>query len=474
MGKQRFFDVPQRWQSLSLAAQFFVAGSAVLLIGMFIIGVWVTRQIADGVTRNVAASSALYMESVVSPLVQELARDSALSQDAVAKIDRLTEGTELGRELLSFKIWKQDGSIVYASRKSLVGMTFPVTSHLERAWRGQIVATFVGGTDESHDPTLERPLLEIYSPLRERLTGRIIAVGEFYETAAEIRDTLFQAKLNSWLVVAGVSLLMLALLSGIVLRGSRTIDRQRIALVQRVGELSRLLSQNEELRHRLQRASRRATEINERYLRRISADLHDGPAQLLALASLRLDAVKALIKGVRRPEAGRDDLDVVGESLADALAEIRSICTGLALPKLEDLSPQALLENAVTAHQRRTGTAVDLDIVSVPAALPQSLKICLYRFVQEALSNAYRHAGGVGQRLLCRTDHGSLRVEVSDTGAGFDASRSAATPGGLGMIGLRERIESLGGTLEISSVPGEGTSLVACFTLDSDKVIDDE
>ena len=81
---------------------------------------------------------------------------------------------------------------------------------------------------------------------------------------------------------------MMGLLAGIVLRGSRVIAQQRGALEQRIGELSQLLAQNVELRQRVQGAAARATALNERYLRRISAELHDGPAQLLALASLRL------------------------------------------------------------------------------------------------------------------------------------------------------------------------------------------
>ena len=88
-----------------------------------------------------------------------------------------------------------------------------------------------------------------------------------------------------------VSLSMFGLLFGIVARGSRTIEVQRAMQEQRMDELWRLNAQNNALRERVQRASSRAAELNERYLRRIGAELHDGPAQLLALASLRLGAL---------------------------------------------------------------------------------------------------------------------------------------------------------------------------------------
>lgn len=195
-------------------------------------------------------------------------------------------------------------------------------------------------------------------------------------------------------------------------------------------------------------------------MRRISADLHDGPAQLLALAALRLDALKPLLAASPKSEEGRSDISLVRESLADALTDIRDICTGLTLPELDDLSPRGLLQNAAHAHERRTKTTVEVDIQSAPDELEKSMKICLYRFVQEALSNAFRHAGGAGQRLTCQYDGETIEVVASDTGPGFDPSMKSETSHGLGLPGLSERIESLGGSLQIVSAPGQGTRLV--------------
>jgi signal transduction histidine kinase len=447
---------------MSLVGQFALAGSLVLLAGMIVIGIWVTRQIEDGVTRNTAASTALYMTSFVEPLVQELAHRDTLSPERQVELDNLREGTALGNRIVSFKVWKKGGLIAYSSRRAIIGQSFDTTPHLERAWLGDVTAEF--DTLEDEEDAAERaaglPLLEMYSPIRETGTGRIIAVAEFYETAEALKSNLFWVNLKSWLVVGTVTLTMLGLLSGIVLRGSRTIDRQHLALENRVGELSALLAQNVELRSRIQRASRRTAEINEQYLRRIGADLHDGPAQLLALAALRLDALTPLMADSPTNPSGRTDIEVVRESLADALSDIRDISTGLTLPELDDLSPTKLLKNAANAHERRTGTTVEVDIQSAPDDLDKSMKICLYRFVQETLCNAFRHAGGAGQRLTCRIDGETLEVVVSDTGPGFDPSRKAEGSHGLGLSGLHERIESFGGNLQVVSVPGQGTRLV--------------
>ncbi|HSF93797.1 MAG TPA: sensor histidine kinase [Thermohalobaculum sp.] len=451
---------------MSLARQFALAASIILFFGMAVVGIWVTRQIEDGVTRNTAASTALYMSSLVEPLVQELATRDTLSPERQADLDNLRSQTSLGRKIVSFKLWKEGGVIAYSSHKEIIGQRFDTTPNLRRAWKGEVAAEF--DTLEDDEDVMERaagvPLLEMYSPMREIGTGHIIAVAEFYETAEALYDNLFWANLKSWLVVGAVTLTIFALLSVIVMRGSRTIDRQRFALEGRVNELSVLLSQNEELRGRVQRASRRIAEVNEQYLRRVGADLHDGPAQLLALAALRLDALKPLLDqvsdGAGGPSGSHSDIQVVRESLTNAMSEIRNISTGLTLPELDNLSPRQLLREAAKAHERPTKTTVELDIQSAPEDLPKATKICLYRFVQETLSNAFRHAGGSGQRLSCRFDGTTLEVAVSDTGPGFDSSRKIETSHGLGLPGLRERVESIGGTLEVASDPGAGTKIV--------------
>jgi len=91
------------------------------------------------------------------------------------------------------------------------------------------------------------------------------------------------------------------------------------------------------------------------------------------------------------------------------------------------------------------------------------LKICVYRFVQEGLTNAFRHADGMGQAVSARGTQ-VLEVSVSDDGQGF-ATGGPAAGTGLGLAGLRARIEAIGGRLEVCSTPGLGTHLAASFDL---------
>src|SRR4051812_8620140 len=242
---------------------------------------------------------------------------------------------------------------------------------------------------------------------------------------------------------------------GHVLRGSRTIDVQARSLSERVAELSDLLEQNRALRLKVERAARGAAALNERYLRRIGADLHDGPAQLIALAALRVDGPvlsdRAAVFDSRQREAM-----AIKTSLDDALQEIRSICSGLVLPHVEAAELPEILSMAVRQHQQRTGSKVALSVSASPKMLSTSAKICTYRFVQEALTNGFRHGRGIDQSVTQSFKGARIRIEVCDGGPGFDPTAVPAES--IGLAGLRDRVERLGGTMVVRS-SSKGTRL---------------
>ena len=284
-------NLVRRWSELSLALQFVVAGGFGLLAVMLVVGAWVTGQIRDGVIRNSAATTALYVDSVIAPLLPDLRKQRELSDSVKQALDETLGQGALGKRLVSFKLWSRDGTILYAKQTALIGRRFEPSNGLRAAFQGNVVAQFdTFDENESHEEAIGVPLLEIYNPVREPWSGDVVAVTEFYEIADDFKATLASALWSSWLIVAGATLAAFLLLSGIVLRGSRTIDDQRGALRRQVSELQGLVVQNSALRQRVQRASRRAAALNEKYLRRIGADLHDGPAQLVALAALRMDS----------------------------------------------------------------------------------------------------------------------------------------------------------------------------------------
>ena len=232
----------------------------------------------------------------------------------------------------------------------------------------------------------------------------------------------------------------------------------------RIKDLSRSLALNEELRQRVADANRRASESNERFLRRVSAELHDGPVQLIGLVLLRLDGINAEAHSKDAQRAG-ETAEVIRGALKEALAEIRGLSNGLALPELENLGFEEALDLAVTNHERRTATSVNLRFPEALPAIPCSIKTCAYRFVQEGLNNAFRHAEGAGQRVEIGWDGDRLELEVSDEGPGISTTDQHSCKNGIGLTGMRDRIESLGGTMLITSTAGQGTRLRASFYL---------
>jgi signal transduction histidine kinase len=102
---------------------------------------------------------------------------------------------------------------------------------------------------------------------------------------------------------------------------------------------------------------------------------------------------------------------------------------------------------------------VQLQLEHVPVQGPLPIKITLYRVVQEALSNAFRHAGGAAQQVKLAYQAGKLQLVVSDAGPGFDSTSEQSSEEHLGLVGMRERVESLGGTFRIDCAPGSGTRI---------------
>jgi signal transduction histidine kinase len=308
--------------------------------------------------------------------------------------------------------------------------------------------------ENSAEAALGLPLLEIYSPIREVWSGRVIAVAEFYEIAPDLERDLRGARLGAWGAVAAMTLGLGGVLYAIVRGGSRTIEAQRRALDARLSELRELSARNHELRLRVQAAAARAAAQSDRTLRAIGADLHDGPAQHLAFAALRLDALRGRLEGTPDEE----DLTRVGRAVGDAMAELRSLSRGLQLPDIAERPLPAIVEGVVQAHEARTGHGVELrcDCMGSPDLGPAA-RTCLFRFAQEGLANASRHAEGRDLEVELRCSAEEVRLAVRDRGPGLP--ERPADRGGLGLGGLRDRVESLGGTFVARTRPGGGTEI---------------
>ena len=431
-------------EGMSLARRFLLTNLVVVVLASLGVAAWVGGAVEESVLNHTASVTALYIQSFIEPQIEELASSRSLSAARVEALDQLLTDTEFGEQVASFQVWTPDGLIVYASNHELIGRAFTPDSELVDAAAGDVSTVFTDLTGPEHRYLRAQwaRLVETHVPVRRRGGAEVIGVAEVYQLPDEIDAEVSSARLGSWAVVVLAALASYLVVAGIVKRGSETIIRQDAALRDRVAELSHLLDQNALLHSRVRRAANRTTALNEIGLRQIGTDLHDGPAQTLALALLRLDEVDG--------RAG------VADALSTALGDLRTIASGLRSPAFDDTSTADVAARAVREHQRRTAHPVTLHVGELPHDVPDATKIALYRVLQEALSNASRHAGGVGIEVDLAADARDITLEVRDLGPGADMS--AVRAGALGLAGMRERADLLGGTFEISpQAGGRGT-----------------
>ena len=347
-------------RSTSLAQRFLLANLAILLVAGLVVGVWVGDQLERSIVDRTASVTALYVESIIEPSVASMADGGELTPEEIATLDAHLTSSALADRVRSMRIWAPDGRIVYSPDAALIGERFPIDDHLARAWAGEIVSGMddLSGEENAWERARWDRLLEMYLPVRERGTERIIAVAEFYLPPREIDEQVAEARLTTWALVTLAIVVAGLLLWRVVKRGSDTIQRQEVALSQQVDELTGLLDQNAELSHRVHQAAERTTTLNERSMRRVSSDLHDGPGQMLSLAMLRLDGLQTRAAAGDPPSA--EEIAEVEAVLEEAMSDMRSVAAGLRLPELAPMDAEAVASRAVQDHQRRSGTPVRL------------------------------------------------------------------------------------------------------------------
>jgi signal transduction histidine kinase len=451
--------------NLSLARRFLLVSLALVVVGGVSLG-WVLGQLIETSAINDTTSvTALYVESFVAPDLQSLATSSSLTQPEIDSLQTLLGSPALRQRIVTFRIWSTSGKILYSPNPQLMGRTFAMDGDRGRAVQGAVTGDISNLTDPEN--VYERQqwshLLEIYMPIRASGSSLIIAVAELYQRADDLENQVNHDRLMAWGLVAGAALLAFLALALVVHQGSEKIISQDSELREKVRQLSTLLDQNAGLHDRLRRAAARTTALNELERRRIGSDLHDGPSQTLAFAMLRLDAVEGRLE--ETGQGGGQELGSVRGALADALGEMRTIAAGLRTPELERATPAEIVRRAVVDHERKAGTSAAVDVEGIPDRAPLAIKIALYRILSEALSNAARHGQGAGVAVrVIDSGDGNLIAEVSDKGPGFDV-RQRPIQGHLGLAGMRERAELLGGRLELESSAEGGTHLRAFLPL---------
>jgi len=443
-----------------------LAGLITLFLGLLGIGSWVESQIINGVIHRAGATTALYVESFVAPNLQELGVSNEILPEHALALENLLQDTPLGQQIVAFKVWDTRGKLLYSNETSSIGKSFPMNEGLLRARLGEIVSEMSNLEEEENQSLKDEygKLLETYSPVWLSGTNQIIAVAEFYHLTDDLDREITVLKRRSWFVVGTIIFLIYLLLSGFVRKASQTISSQQNELNLKLIQQTELLSENQKLNEKVKKASASVALLNESYLKRIGSELHDGPAQDLSLSILKLDSIIGKLEKNNASEIKTrmiNELNEIESSMQNALKEMRAIATGLVLPQLNRLDLIDTISHVVHKHEQQTNTIVQLEFVGeiIKTSLP--IRITVYRVIQEALHNSYFHAKGAEQRVLVKFENEHILLEISDSGPGFNVQTHGENSERLGVTGMRERIESIGGVFEIESFHDQGTIIRA-------------
>ena len=253
---------------------------------------------------------------------------------------------------------------------------------------------------------------------------------------AELRRDLFA--LLAWsLLLGGVVALTAVIRLGQLER--RSVQEQRLA---------------EEAEHRMRELSQQLVATQEEERKKLSRELHDHVGQVLTALRMELGSIDRL-----RASGDAALARAVAESrqLVDNMVRtVRDLALGLRPSRLDDFGLQPALEWHARDFTRRYNLPVDLTITGELARLADPYATCIYRVVQEALTNCVRHAKASRVRVTLTGGADTVTVAVVDDGVGI---RAESRKSGLGLRGIEERARDLGGTVEIRSMPGAGTSV---------------
>lgn len=441
------------WQprlTLNLVNQVIFALALVLVIALVSLGNWINSRATLRILEATTDTAAVYLQTALQPNVQTLAQASELSPRDMEALGEIAARFEDQGQFLAIKIWRADGSILFASGASTSTDHSP--EEIGPALKGEVLGRLSDLEDAEHasERALGVRLYEVYAPLYETGTDRVLAVGEFYQSADYVSRALLNSAKENWLGFLIVGTLTFVGFILIVRRASRIIQDQRDLLQHRLRQRIALSEANEELSRKINVATQNAIRVDQLTKKRFGAELHDGAAQLLGFLLIRIDQLENWLRSLAPDDRGPAEelLADIRDSAQQSMAEIRAVSAGLIAPHLDAGADLIETLNAVVRnHEARTGTSVETDIDGVRLPLSGAAIRTIARIAQEALSNAYKHADGAGQSLVAEIIEDNLVVRVCDRGPGLGEDCDPRPDGArLGVLGMTFRAESLGGT----------------------------
>lgn len=214
------------------------------------------------------------------------------------------------------------------------------------------------------------------------------------------------------------------------------------------------------MRRRAQLFGAKVVRAQEEERQRVARELHDDTIQTLALICRRLDTVESASDSLPSPVV--DELREVRKTAEGVVKGLRDVARALRPPILEDLGMVPPIRRLVADFSERSGVKAQLKMIGAERRLPPDTELGMFRIAQEALRNVERHSGASEVVVVVTFAEHEARLDLADNGTGFNvpAVRSGLSAGGqLGLLGMQERAELLGGKFQVRSSPGKGTTI---------------
>jgi signal transduction histidine kinase len=305
------------------------------------------------------------------------------------------------------------------------------------------------------------------------LAFSVVAVGSAWHAAhgASIANGSLLV-VQVFLTVVAITSLLVSVAVSERNRHEETLQKAKTELEERVldrtHELEDRIARQERAEQSVRGLSARLLQTQDRERRRIARELHDSTGQSLAALTMNLSTLSKKAASVN-PElsSALDENTQIAQAVSD---ELRTTSYLLHPPLLDEMGLQAGLRWYIKGFQERSDIKVTLDLPKNLERLQPDLELMIFRVVQECLTNVHRHSDSPSAEICLHNSNGKLALEIRDRGKGMSGDKLAAVAGsgtvGVGLRGMRERVKTFGGELEIIS-DGQGTLVRATIPLDS-------
>lgn len=330
------------------------------------------------------------------------------------------------------------------------------------------------------DPSLQAIRLPLDSALARYLqvSGRCLPRSQIiaqHGPAMQSLEPLERALLDDTRLHCWLPLVSRGELRGVLILGERqgeehlaaedldilaTLSRQAAVAAENValiGLLRARLEQVEQMRDEIVEAQNRLAESREAERLHLAQELHDGPIQDLYGARFQI----GMIEDELRSETSRAHAQAALATLQHVISALRSTCVDLRPPTLAPFGLEvAIRSHATRFRELQPSTELQLDLMHDGQAIPERVRLVLFRVCQESLNNIVKHARASWVLVRLEFDAEQIILEIRDDGCGFHVPQrwiDLARQGHLGLLGIAERVSSIGGTLEVVSIEGTGT-----------------